>query len=309
MSRFENRRQHYLNFEYKPDCPLVALEAAVKWLEGLPAITGPCVDKPAWALAVQDTGKRDKELRGRTCHLSLQGTPIGPRACVAFPFSNRAITKTFEEYIRYDSFISGYILAETESGIVVSADIPAILLQNIAIICRHSIELATPQFETFNKLVGEGVPGDIAYPVSFCRPSKAEMDWRVSGDWGHRAWTRVFSIEAMKNFISGNFFFEGDPKRLFRMSTGLRGGSRLCWPLTGRNVYTSFYRELFSRGDFVEGLKTFRSPLDKVYTPPNPFTLQTAQTLGEYDITYKELYEYVVPYALKEGVFNVEENK
>lgn len=316
MSRFENRRRHYLNFEYKPACPPEALKTAVDWLNKLKPLSGPSVDTPAYACSVLVTGKIERDIRGSACHAQLQDGPRGTRACVAFPFSTREVTKKFEEYVRYDSFVSAYILAETKNGVVVSADIPAILLQNIAIILRHFIELDDDHFETFNELLEKGVPADVAYPVSFCRAKNSGMDWRAGGAWGHRAWHSIFSIDAMKNFISGKFFFQGDRLELFRTHSGMYGGRNLCInpsPRYNRESHTPFFKELFTRKDFVEGLRAFRQgPKEVKYTPPNPFkrNLTSGNTsLGMNDVTYKELYEYVIPYALKEGVFNVEENK
>jgi hypothetical protein len=234
------------------------------------------------------------------CHYSLSsGNEAKNVDCVSLWVHNGLFDewKGWYEWLTKKSFVSQFILGVHEKGIVVSADIPAEVMHCIAMISRSARMFKKEHFEWFDKLVADGIPGEVAYLTCFC-VGNYPVEYAFTPSSDHRPFLCP-PLTGIKNFLTGEFNIRNEEKtyrnhRSMYCSTFLYGGSR------------SLRQDIATDAELVTLINESRQANNGgVYKPPNPFAPQKKELrLGEF--SYKEVYEIVLPYYLKKGEFNVE---
>lgn len=208
-------------------------------------------------------------------------------------------------------------------GLIVSADMPTPLMQNIMILSRHAYECGDHAFKKFDELIAKGVPGKIAYVLCFnttwSHPWVPQIGSLVTSVSGHRA-AHLFNMNAFKNFMEGELSTATECKfteiENYRCNKNYMGGLKFFFKKeetrhsygydTGK--YHFFHEALKSDEDFRSALSSYRhsSKETGVYKPPNPFTPRAVgvpAVLGPTDLTYDELWDFALPYCLEKGLF------
>lgn len=293
---------------------------------------------------------------GAACHYNVQFPEVsGPRACVAteiaIPRAVKGITpygvKTkrnddslylpFLKWFTQESDFSRFILSRDDfemsrtAGIIVSADIPAQILQAVMVISRHFYECSTLSFETFNRLyVEKGVPGILAYTLAF--NSTLSRHWNdtsldqhpVTSSPGHRLQKLPESMNDLLLLLRGDVGANGwrvlkkdtkNPDLLQTYATNARftGVAQLFTSLPPENEFATeagFIIELIrTDATFREKLSVFRKEKveGEMYRPPNPFlrpSLRASKPNRE-QISYKEMEEVLIPHLHCMGVFTL----
>lgn len=273
------------------------------------------------------------------CHrgISLAEKAWGSRSIVATENGTlrkkgrkKELTEGFLRWFTQESCYSRFLLEKDlafcrDHGFLISADVATPLLQNICIITRHFYEVSSWVFKKFDELISSGVPGDIAYPFCFNtggsqvdNPNEAQI---VTSKSGHRA-TPLFDLPAFKNFLRGdlgkatNLSFIS-PIEHYRSNTDYYGGTHLFFdefPETAysydvgkRNILYSLVR---SSQEFRHGLAEYRGEgTSLAYRPPNPFAPKVLGARNPEDLTYKELWEFALPWMVSNIFTTTEENK
>lgn len=308
--------------DYSPECRTKAgsVVTAEAWLEEVT----PRVRYNANFLTVFVDGTV-REITNRICHADLGNGIQTKRDCFAFFTAryddqgvlNNGYVSGYLDWLCSESFAAQFVLKRTRNGVVVTADVPPELLQNIAIMTRHCRELPAVTFDLFNYVVSKGYSGDVAYPLTFNtsrQTNRLEDELlapvRCSGG-GHRAW-KLFTTAAYGRFVRGDFGL--DPKAtMARARATLYGGAKLCGMEDRARDSITFnhvFLELVKDADFVDALRSFRAASTKTegYKPPNPFSIRPVATPSANELSFNEAIEVALPYLTTKGIFDVTAN-
>lgn len=300
-------------FTFKNECTPEALAAAIAWLEADLRLSQVATkngeetknDSKVCFSTFLDDGKQGMHTFNSACHayLDQQDRNTGTRSCVAFWCDPLGFEEyhAYHDWLRKDSFASEYILYSSRRGIVVSADIPAGVMHAIAMMSRMPRQLGKNSCTWFKELLDAGIPGEVAYHCCFnIAVGPKTMPFRGALD--HRAW-HCPDVAGMKDFL------EGAPTSV-SLGTYRHTSTQICscfFPSSGADTFVT---ELFERKDFLEELSALRKAkaFGQKYVPPNPF-YNTAgiPTLRANQCTIEEVHSFVLPYCMREGVFNAEE--
>lgn len=284
---------------------------------------------------------------GRECHANIQYTTgVGDIACVATDIAidrreawfnsfvgtrnggldtkedakkwvvDWARVDAYLKWFLYESYFSPFIVNKNDIefvkkyGIIVTADIPAALLQNIMISSRYFIEASPYSFDMFNDLTAKGVLPDMAYVVAFhtgmsCyNMMNSEPDKQyVTSLSSHRS-TPLLSVAGMRNMLNDNLNSSvlGEDKN-YRKYTYYNGGS-----------------QFFGSGDFIKELLTthlsLREELSEfrrqrnagaAYVAPNPFSSPSPKVAEGNPLryTYTEMFECLVPFINSNNLLEI----
>jgi|GEM_PF-6679182 len=227
----------------------------------------------------------------------------------------------------YESYMGRFILNRDDIefikqyGIIVSADMPAPLLQNIMIVSRHFYEVYNESFRLFRQFTEKGLDPRIAYMMLFNTGfslGNQIVEGLATAYSNHRAHP-MLGLDAMQNFLDdeiGTRFRAAhkkeltDPALLYRTSLAYTGGVLFFAnkaedaPQFVDGGYHHFVYGLCRIEEFREALKAHRHARNNVemYRPPNPFKRvvpgHLAPTAPD-QVSYKELFEFVVPYLIE----------
>ena len=293
--------QRILNFQHNSKATPESVSAAKAWLSNDYAVGN------ANFAYFDSKGNVIHEFRGMVCHAGL-GAPLEThRDCVAFYVKGNVDLENvkFYQWVITESFASEFVLATTPEGVVISSDIPAALMQNIAIMLRHVREV--PKLcDRFEKLLDRGVPPAVAYPFAFNVTSGWGDDKFIGVAANHRAWS-LFSLTAFQKFLSGDFGVQFDMMNRedahFRVYSTIYGGAALCDNTSGSTIL----RDLYQKKEYREALSEYRKAqvTKEGYHPPNPFSrIPTAHYPVE-SITFNELIDFALPWCYSNGDLNV----
>lgn len=195
-----------------------------------------------------------------------------------------------------------------DKGFIVSGQLPAAILQSIMILGRHFYEVRNESFEQFNKLIDMGIPGSVAYPVCFNTEYGANSNFGKKSDdapvvakYGHRVMALFEKLEYYQNFIKGEIHELVDMPYADRKTTN--GTSTLFNPVNvgGKAVFTSGL--IMNDPAFKAALRDFRGEATGPASIINPFTPQQPGRPSPTDVTYKEMFEFVIPFLHVRGDF------
>jgi len=293
----------------------------------------PITDLDGKLLGYESNPCRSGEVRehlNRPCHNSINGNDFLDVQCVAtdmavdrkqkwydtFNASNSqqypkdwsldwSTVEPFLKWFLYESFASPFIINKDDMefvknyGIIVTAHMPAALLQNIMIASRYPLECSAYSFDMFNAMTAKGVDPNVAYVTALCAsgskntfhtdPDKALVSYPGS----HRT-SYGLSIAGMKAMIRGELTGPLSIEHNYTVNKYYRGGSGF-----------------FENGDFILELilsnRNVRNALSEyrktkatteVYTPPNPFAPRSlsSPSLPPDKYTYTEMYECLIPF-------------
>lgn len=214
------------------------------------------------------------------------------------------------KYFLYESYFSPFIVNKDDIdfvkkyGIIVTADIPAALLQNIMISSRYFIECSPESFDMFNDLTAKGVHPDIAYVVSFSttissytiRTANQDISrTKVACQSGHRS-TPLLSLQGMKNMLNDDLGCDSvlTEDKNYRNYHNYYGGSQFFGS-------GNFIKELLqSSEELRNALSEYRkkNAQGEAYVPPNPFASATPEAANgnPLDFTFPEMFECLVPF-------------
>lgn len=254
-------------------------------------------------LIVDDDGKDAFEEVNWACHANLNNTNKKASCVALYSFTEAHENwKRFFKYLTEESFAADFILAVTERGFVVSSDIPGGLLHAIAMMSRSPRQFREEYFLRFNQLLDAGIPGDIAYLCTFCINGYTPSE-PVVPSVDHRPWT-LPNISGMKMFLSGEFSCSS-------LTTFRETSSQYCSGFLPSGDYSYdlnrnrfFFDELLPDENFFTAFSEYKKSkvAKEGYKPPNPFS--KIPPLKEGDVTLQELDEFILPYCMKEGVFD-----
>lgn len=236
----------------------------------------------------------------------------------------------FLKWWAQESFCSPYIINKDDIeemwnvGVLVTTNIPTILLQVICIISRHFYECTVQSFKMFNKLILEGTDPYLAWAITFTSNySRKGNTYPMVASFGegHRG-ASVPSIRMIRNLLAhrlgggqyltahSSYRTENLLDKKFWYTHGWNsyyGGSRL-FENTGWDTSTDgdFVRYLIRNSkSFAHSLSGYRKDKvsSEVYSPPNPFSPNAqVQRIGPGQVSNEELFEFVLPYITKNGV-------
>jgi hypothetical protein len=220
-----------------------------------------------------DSGVAEENV-SKICHRGISVSAVTDRCMVASEFGwqrnkgmTHAIARPFVDYVVNQSYLERFFLERdvdwvTDNGFILSADIPAAILQNAMIISRHGYELSVEAFKKFNSLVSEGTLPDLAYlscfgttwsnkrPTVDTTPAQA-----VTAQWGHRAHP-LLPLTGIRNFIHGEMgemsgipFY--DASTHYRNNNNYVGGVKMFLPNWKPTTYDP---NLDPSKDFSRGL-------------------------------------------------------
>lgn len=341
---------------FEPNCPPEVIEAAKNWF-----IAKKGSFKSTTNFAVFATDGFYNEYLKQICHRRIREDDLIDRCLVAteigihrranevdrirgagsFENSGSMTWDTalpFLNWFLYESYVGRFILNRDDVdfvkqyGILVSADIPAPILQNAMIISRHFLEAKEDSFIQFKKLLDNGVNGNIAYALCFNSTYSipgSKLNTTVRTCTGHRAHP-LWCLGAFRNFLVGEL---GDASpaikkieagKTYRTDHDYSGGWRLFFNVNNdiglfgtTTDYRHFIYDLVALPEFREALSSRRKSVGKevMYHPPNPFKPPepgTRDTPNSDEVSNTELFEFVGPwlhnYFVKEGLINAEGN-
>lgn len=220
----------------------------------------------------------------------------------------------FFEWVVYESVYGRFILnrddrESVETGFIVSSAVPASIMQSIMILSRHFYEVCPESFEAFNRLRSMGVPGSVAYVVSFNTAYGSNTDHGpidikkpVTGKWGHRLFAIPATTKELHNFITGNAIGLDQTDRAYCDHPSTHGTSTLfCNRNTGGQP--PFTKQLIMNdAPFAEMLRKYRGG-NTGTSIINPFVRHDGRTPAPTDVTYEELYNVIIPYLYERGDF------
>ena len=134
--------------------------------------------------------------------------------------------KLFLDYYYNRSFASRFIIP-IENGVIVSADIPAPLMQSICIVARHFREVSFQSFRLFNQYKDE-YGEEFCYHLFFNSSISTSRD--LNGNFGdknsHRAFPIFRNAETLDNLLKRNYVnLEKFVDIPYRKNNGMYGGS------------------------------------------------------------------------------------
>ena len=308
------RPKNYLKapgFTFENMTPVEAVDAAVAWLKEPPttinkANPGKGYHSLANFAIYRDDGSLHQETLNNACHADLssnwnRGERGNEKACVALycKNENHEDWRPYYDYLTRRSFAAEFILAIEDTGFVVSSDIPAGLLHAIAMMSRVPRQFPQELFTQFNSLVDDGIPEDLAYFAVF-NTTAGGLDDALHPSLDHRPW-QLPTISGMKQFLNGEFIIPEGERTPFRNTRS----SSCSGFIEGRYSVNSFISELWGKPEFVAALMEYRSgKTTGSYRPPNPFEKKKNNLPRHGECSRKEVYEFVLPYCLKNGVFS-----
>lgn len=328
---------------FEPKAPKAAVDFAVNWLDGNKAIFGAAT---AFTV-VDDEAKRPMTRTAGQCHAGIQDInklPVnGTRAVVGTEIATfrnlrregvpasyeRAWTKNNEEFYPYlkwltqDSPYSRFILNKddwdfiTTNGIIVSADIPSPLLQNIMIMSRHVRECYVTSFRMFNRMI-EKYPkaGMFLYNVCFCSSISTtlpDQDKFVYSVAAHRTHPLFPTLEELNNFCAGEFGSKltNDSAAHYRNHATIFGGASYARKLSPNGALltdsgSTFVHELVLKDkEFKKELRSLRGVTDEAPKITNPFARPTyANRPPDSPAICKqsEFEKFIIPYIIEKGL-------
>lgn len=342
---------HINDLPFKPQHTELALEAATEWFNDN---VSRFRETTNFAI-ISDDGVAGVHI-GASCHASMStATDLnGKRALVAteigiaragrafngeYPDQRSTDPEVYYPFLKWftqDSPFSRFIVNKDDwntvrtKGIIVSADIPTQLFQNILIISRHFWECTTIPFKLFGEMM-EKYPGNgmFFYNLLFCsnlstfngRPPyhgakvlSVEADSLVLNMNGaHRAWSVCPTMEELNAFCSGEWGNSLEVfNRNYRDYASIYGGVYLGKkvdkagnPVKVHGYGNTFIHDLIlTNEEFKEGLKNFRGLSNKPDEVKNPFTPRTFAnpTPNPANCTYSEIFGFVVPFIFEKGL-------
>ncbi len=256
---------------------------------------------------------------GRVCHRYIKDTTFNARSLVATEcgwkragHSADLIAPFFNWLVNESPYRSFIIWSDVYRGFVVSADVYTPLMQNIMIITRHFYEGSKISFERFNKMVGLGVPGNIAYVLAFNSSVRSHQENSKFISVCSHTVSHLFDLPSFQNFcdedIGENWLVNSEALH-YRNDTNYSGGYRLFWA-DSENVpsYQFFSAEarlipsLMEKEEFRNVLSEYRKGKQvAAYAAPNPFAPKSAAppTLSPNEVTVGEAIEVVAPFLGK----------
>lgn len=253
----------------------------------------------------------------RVCHRYIKDTQVQERSLVVTECGwKRSSHLTLElvtpyfQWLTEESPYSRFIIwSDVHRGFAVSADVYAPLMQNIMIMTRHFYEMPKFCFERFNRMIGIGVPGNIAYPIAFNSSARHQNENVKFSSYCSHTVSHLFSLEAFKCFVTGELGPDtdvDDSTRHYREYTNYSGGYRLFWPdMDNVPSYLNFTTEtgLIPALMEMEGFRNALAELRKsrqieAYKAPNPFAPKSAAapTIAPNEVTVFEAVEVVAPF-------------
>lgn len=223
------------------------------------------------------------------------------------------VVRPYAEYLCEVSPFSRFVLSGTDEslnkGFVVSADVPAPWLQNIMISTRHFLEVSRESFVRFNDLVRGGLNQDLAYLLCFNTDlTYLEKDRVLTSPVNSYSGHRVFGLlelDSARRFLGGELGRFG--REIAEMETYRVDRSYTRGRLTFDDKYRGISPVNGTDATLIDDLhqdEAFRDALShhrkkgqgEMYRPPNPFDRKATKPplLGQ--VTYKELFDFVVPY-------------
>lgn len=324
------------DLEFSPNCPDEVLTQAKNWLKDK--------NKNFIRLANFCFFSNDgvsHAIVGADCHGAVNRPNISDRCCTASEIGIQRqirdgvapvtveLYEPFLKWLLYDSFFGRFILNRNDYefcrdyGIVVSADIPCALMQNILIISRSFIEYHPKAFEAFNHLTSEGYPGSVAFSVAFnsnigywkrvgdmasAPPEQEEDKFHFFPRDTHVAWPLWRNMASFNNFMEGDFgsTLTNDPSRHFRKIGTIFGGFDYCVDINAI-YYSTFVEDAIKNSNALrEELKDYRQQtVSTVKEVVNPFSRPSAPLIREtpYTVTLKELFGVILPNMKLNGAF------
>lgn len=251
------------------------------------------------------------------CHRLIKDTHARARSLVATEcgwkrstHNSASLVQPFFDWLTKESPYASFIVwADINTGFVVSADVYAPLMQNIMILTRHFYEMPKFCFERFNRMIGLGVPGDIAYPIAFNTSARNSNENVKFTSYCSHTVSHLFSLPAFKNFVDGELGTDPDvdkPSEHYRERTNYSGGYRLFWPdpeavpsYLNYSSDTGLISALMEMEDFRNALAELRKSRQiEAYKAPNPFAPKSAAapTIAPNEVTVFEAVEVVAPF-------------
>lgn len=233
----------------------------------------------------------------------------------------REQVRPFMEYLLHQSPYAPFILTQDTEwcldwGIVVSADIPANVMQNALIMSRYFYELGAAAFDMFNLLLSRGVNPDVAHVCAFGTAAAGGDELILTqGTYpqsNHRA-TMLSAPADVKRMVERRIgacypTAFADPATFYRNQTAYLGGVLLFVEkgkdqgtssrLVSRYQPVSFVEEAFKDKDFVEMLSEHRKAkaASETYRPPNPFAPGGKTHLAPNQFSNQEFLDAVIPW-------------
>lgn len=267
----------------------------------------------------------------QACHYNISVHPGEGATVVATEFPDNISVKRRRPYLNWmlkDTYFSKFILNRDDPefclnyGFIVSTDIPCPLLQNIMITARASREVRPEVFDMFNKLVSEGINPDVAYLCCVNTGYGATVFNEASAvrnHGNHRA-LPLLSLDGIslmtRHEFSDKITFHAD-KTYRKSSQGFNGGYSMfgsACPYEGNFITDMMSEKTFPMSsEFKDDLAKFRGygNSGEMYRPPNPFKKPDRSVLQPRhdEVTYKELFEFVLPWCRDHGVFDFEKER
>lgn len=301
------------DYDFQPKHSQESIDKAVEWFQEnkkhFSNTTNFCI--------VLDACKSPVSLISEPCHARL-GTPRGGKKEVvgteiAFdrPGYKSPGREPFLKWFLYDSFASRFILNKDDYafckdyGIIVSCDIPAPLLQNIAIVSRHFRECVDETFDMFLRLLEKGYPGHLCYLLSM--NGLSQPDRPMYSNTGHRAFGIPHNMATLNNHLKGDIIplRDTDPSGLARVFSTIYGGN--AYGVQGSPCAGLFPHDLLDNDeDLRKELSVYRGESTiEAYKPPNPFAANNLRPANPRIVIIKELEDVILPYMQSKGLFNV----
>lgn len=327
------------DFSYTPLHTEENMEAAKKWL--VEAISAKDFTSTA-NFAFIDTDSKVQAYFGEACHnvMCCSATPQKTSVLVAtevylhqenridnqkycrydndYKFirydKSAELMMPFFEWVVYESVYGRFILnrddrESVETGFIVSSAVPASIMQSIMILSRHFYEVCPESFEAFNRLRSIGVPGSVAYVVSFNTAYGCNTDYGpigmkkpVTGKWGHRLFAIPATTKELHNFITGNATGLNQRNQAYCDYPSTQGTSTLFCNrnLGGQPPFTK--QLIMNDAPFAEMLRQYRGG-NTGTSIINPFVRNNGRTPLPTDVTYDELFNFVIPFLHARGDF------
>jgi len=216
----------------------------------------------------------------------------------------------FFNWFVYESEFGRFILnrdrESVKNGWIFSTDLPASITQTLCIVGRHFYECLPCAFETFDKLVEDGVPKTVAYVTAFNSywsyygQSPRSSDDIFSPLYNHRTFAFPSDISMLQNFNKGVV----DPnyiKGSYRDSPSYYGTSNLFGEY-GSGGLPFTYELLKSDKGLKEFVREIRGDTSSSLKVVNPFT-STKPKDNPLNVTYGEMYK-IISFLTKRGDFN-----
>lgn len=268
------------------------------------------------------------------CHRLIKDNSVDNRCLVATEIGLdrrkepmlAEIAYPFLRWFLYESYLSRFILNRDDFdfvkkfGFIVSADMPACMLQNIMIISRHFYEVHSRSFLKFNELTEKGIDPRLAFISCFSSGFGTTESYNdgsaVISYNGHRS-SPLFDLRSFRNFMNDKVG-TGCPAPLFsktshyRNSRDYTGGLKIFFdrdncPAYFDTTFKHFVYDLMEQNtEFRDVLSAHRKKVNSgdLYRPPNPFQKTTLLTTPpeSHQVSYTEFFDFVIPFVQEKGI-------